>query len=309
MITRSTFHHEYEPGLFALAIDSYMNKRAESQWEKLATVRTSKKKYEEDVLRSGLGFPTLKGEGAGVTYDTQVGGPKQTWVHDVYALAVRITEEAVEDNLYELNGGGEGDFKELYHDLGEAMAENPEVYMARFLVSGAATTYHTTRMGSSYGLFSATHPRLDGSTFSNYATSSDLTYLTLWSAIVAAENQQNHRQYRIKKMIKRLWVPPAMERAAIEAVKSTERPDTGNRAVSAISKSGRNIEVVVWPYLTDSDAWYLQLEGEGITFFWRRKTRFAREKDFATGDYMIKADQRFSAEVRDPQCFYGIIPA
>ena len=100
-----------------------------------------------------------------------------------------------------------------------------------------------------------------------------------------------------------------MERAAIEAVKFTERPDTGNRAVSAISKSGRNIEVVVWPYLTDSDAWYLQLEGEGITFFWRRKTRFAREKDFATGDYMIKADQRFSAEVRDPQCFYGIIPA
>ena len=146
MITRSTFHHEYEPGLFALAIDSYMNKRAESQWE--SNRPHLEEKYEEDVLRSGLGFPTLKGEGAGVTYDTQVGGPKQTWVHDVYALAVRITEEAVEDNLYELNGGGEGDFKELYHDLGEAMAENPEVYIARrFLVSGAATTYHTTRMG------------------------------------------------------------------------------------------------------------------------------------------------------------------
>ena len=307
MITRSTFHHEYEPGLFALAIDTYMTKRAESMGFKAVTVKTSKKKKEEDALRSGLGFPQLKGEGAGVTYDTQIGGPTQTWVHDAYALAVRITEEAVEDNLYELNGGGEGDFKELYHDLGEAMAENTEVAISRFFNYSTATTYHTTRFADA--LISSAHNRLDGSTFSNYATSSDLTYLTLWSAIVAAENQYNHRQYRVKKQVKRLWVPPQLERAAVEAVKSTERPDTGNRATNALMKTGRNIEIAVWPHLSDADAWFLQLDGEGITFFWRRKTRFAREKDFATGDYMIKADQRFSAEIRDPQGWYGVVPA
>lgn len=307
MITRSTFHNEYEPGHFAAAIDTYMTKRAESMWEKMVTIKTSAKKKEEDTLRSGLGFPVLKGEGTGVSYDTQIGGPKQTWVHDVYALAVRITEEAVDDNLYELNGGGEGDFRELYHDLGEAMAENLEVYMARFLNSATATTYHTTRFADA--LISASHNRLDGSTFSNYATSSDLTYLTLWSAIVAAENQYNHRQYRIKKQVKKLWIQPQLERQAVETLKSTERPDTGNRAVSALAKSGRNIEICSWPHLTDTDAWFLQLDGEGITFFWRRKTRFAREKDFATGDYMIKADQRFSAEIRDPQGWYGCVPA
>lgn len=307
MITRSTWHHEYEPGLFALAIDTYMTKRAESQWTKMCTVKTSKKKSEVDALRSGLGFPVLKGEGVGVAYDTQIGGPQQTWVHDVYALAVRITEEAVEDNLYELNGGGEGDFKELHHDLGEAMAENLEVFAARFLNSATATTYHTTRWSDA--LISTAHDRMDGTTFSNYSTSSDLTYLTFWAAVVAAENQYNHRQYRITKKVKRLWVPPQLERAAIETLKSTERPDTGNRAVSALAKSGRNIELVVWPHLSDADAWFLQLDGEGIRFFWRRKTRFARERDFATGDYMIKADQRFSAEITDPQGWYGNVPA
>ena len=61
----------------------------------------------------------MKGEGAPVGYDTQIGGAKQTWIHDVYALAVRMTEESIEDNLYELNGGGDaGDLKEIYEDLG-----------------------------------------------------------------------------------------------------------------------------------------------------------------------------------------------
>jgi hypothetical protein len=73
--------------------------------------------------------------------------------------------------------------------------------------------------------------------------------------------------------------------------------------------SGRNIDIGVWSYLTDADAWYLQLDGDGIIYYWRRKTRFARDNDFQTGDLMIKGDQRFSAEINDPQCFYGVIPA
>ena len=79
-----------------------------------ATKAAAKKKKEEDSIRSGLGLPVVKGEGAGVTYDTQISGAKQNWIPNVYALAVRITEEAIDDNLYELNGGGGGDFKELF---------------------------------------------------------------------------------------------------------------------------------------------------------------------------------------------------
>lgn len=307
MFTRGRFNQEYLPGLFMLAIDSYENKRAQSMWKDLVTIKTSKKSKEEDVIRSGLGTLRNKGEGAGVTYDTQISGPKQTWVHLVKALAVRITEEAIEDNLYELSGGSEGSLKELFYDLGEAAEETIETEIAKFFNSATATTYHTTRFGKAFA--STTHNRLDGTTFSNYATSSDLTYLTFWSNLVAAENQYNHRSQRIMKKVNKLWVPPQYEQKAIEVLKSSDRPDTGNRAVSAYAKSGRSIELKVWRQMTDADSWVMQMEGRGIIFFWRRKTRFARDKDFQTGDIMIKVDQRWSAEIADEQCFFFNIPA
>jgi len=307
MWTRTRFNNEYVPGLFAVAIDSFVMQRAQSMWRDVVTIKTSKKKKEEDSVRSGLGLPTLKGEGAPVTYDTQIEGAKQTWIHDVYALAVRITEEAIEDNLYELNGGGNADeLSEIMKDLGESMAENLETLMARFLVSGAVTTYHTT--GNGKALFATDHPRLDGSTFSNRSTNAELTYSAFWSVLIAAENQYNHRQYRIRIKVKNLWVPPQYEQKAREILYSGDRPDTANRAISAYAQSGRKIGLKVWPHLTDADAFYMQLDGRGIVFFNRRKTRFARERDFQTGDMMVKADQRFSAEISDERDWYGNIP-
>jgi len=106
-----------------------------------------------------------------------------------------------------------------------------------------------------------------------------------------------------------LWIPPQLERKSLEILKSTDSPDTANRSVSAYAKSGRSIQSMNWNQLTDTDAWYMQLEGDGIIFFWRRKTRFAREGDFQTGDIMVKSDQRFSAEINDYRCFYGNVPA
>jgi hypothetical protein len=307
MWTRGRFNEEYLPGLFQVAIDSYENKRAQSMWKDLVTVKTSAKSKEEDVIRSGLGTLRNKGEGAGITYDTQIGGPKKTWVHQVKALAVRITEEAIDDNLYELKGGSEGGLKELFYDLGEAAEETIETDIAKFFNYGTATTYHTTRFGDA--LFSTSHDRLDGSTYSNYATSSDLTYSTFWAAVVAAENQTNHRQQKITQKINKLWLPPQLEQKGLEILKSTDRPDTANRATNAYAKSGRSIQLKVWSQMTDADMWVLQKEGRGIIFFWRRKTRFARDRDFQTGDIQIKVDQRLSAEIADPQCFYGVIPA
>lgn len=305
--TRGRFNNEYIPGLFMLSVDSYEKKRAESMWMDLCTVKTSKKSYEEDVLRSGLSTLRVKGEGAPVTYDTQIGGPKQTWVHVVRALAVDITEEAIDDNLYELNGGGEGNLKEIFYDLGEAAEETIETEMARFLNSASATTYHSDRFGNA--LYSATQTRLDGTTYSNLATQSDLTYSTFWTALVAAENQFNHRQQKIMQKVKNLWVPPQLEQKALEILKSTDRPDTANRAVSAYAKSGRNVMLKVWRQLTDTDAWHMQKQGQGILFFWSRKTRFARDKEFQTGNMMVKVDQRWSAEIQDVQGWYGNVPA
>lgn len=309
MWTRGRFNNEYVPGLFAVAIDAYDKRRAESMWQQMCTIKTSKKKKEENTERSGLGLPVLKGEGAPVTYDTEIAGPKQTWVHLVYALAVRLTEEAIADNLYELGGGGGGDeLKEIFADLGEAMEENIETKMARFLVNGAATTYHKTRETTTYALFNTAHVMLDGNTQGNKSTGSDLTYSTFWTALVAAENQVGHRQYKTRRKVKALWFPPQLERQATETLASPDRPDVANRAINAYAKSGRSIARKKWAHITDTDAWYMQLDGRGILFFWRRKTRFAREREFQTGDMMTKADQRFSAEVDDAMGWYANIP-
>ena len=309
MWTRGRFNNEYVPGLFAVAIDAYDKRRAESMWQQMCTIKTSKKKKEENVERSGLGLPQLKGEGGPVIYDTEIAGPKQTWVHKVYALAVRITEEAIDDNLYELGGGGGGDeLKEIFADLGEAMEENLETQMARFLVTSTATTYHGTRASTALSLFSASHIMLDGNTQGNLSTGSDLTYSTFWTALVAAENQVGHRQYKTVRKVKNLWFPPALERNANEVLLSPDRPDKADRAINAYAKSGRNIGRKKWPHLTDTDAWYMQLDGRAICFFWRRKTRFARERDFQTGDMMTKGDQRFSAEIDDALGWYGNVP-
>jgi hypothetical protein len=307
MWTRGRFANEYVPGLFAVAVDSYEKKRAMSLWPKLVNVKNSKKSYEENAIRSGLTTLQEKGEGAGVTFDTQIAGPKQKWVHGVRALGVRITEEAIDDNLYELNGGSDGNLKELYYDLGEAAEETIETAMARFFNNATSETYHNTRF--SEALASTAHDRLDGTTYSNYATSADLTYTAFWTNLIAAENQYNHQQQRITQKVDKLWIPPQLEMKGLEILKSTDRPDVANRAVSAYAKSGRNISLQVWSQMTDADMWVMQKQGRGILFFWNRKTRFARDKEFLTGDMMIKVDQRWSAEIDDEQNFYLNIPA
>ena len=304
-ISRAQLAKELEPGLNALFGMEYA--RYENQHAEIYTTESSDRAFEEEVMLSGFGAAPTKSEGSAVNFDDAGEAYTARYNHETIALAFSITEEAIEDNLYELNGGADGDLKELFHDLGEAMAENDEVLMARFLVNGAATTYHTTR--DSKALFADDHPRLDGSTFDNKATSSDLTYSTFWANLIAAENQYNHRQYRIKKKVKNLWAPPQYEQKGLEILKSTDRPDTANRAISAYAASGRKIGLKVWPYLTDTDAHYFQLDGNGIIRFNRRKTRFAREKDFQTGDMMVKSDSRWSAEIQDPQGWYGVIPA
>lgn len=300
--TRSRLLNEYVPGLFTVALDALITQRNENMWERLFTVKESIKKKEQDSIRSRLGHPVKKGEGAPVSYDVEIEGPLQTWVPDVWALAVRITEEAVDDNLYHLRAGGNADdLKDIFEDLGFAMADNPERQAAVFFNSATVTTYHTTRFATA--LAATSQKRLDGSTYSNYLTATDLTYLTFWAGIVAAENQYDWRQNRINKKVKNLWFPPQLERQALEVLRSSDRPDTANRAINAYAKSGRSITPQKWAYMTNAQQWVLQCDGRGLISFWNRKTRFAREREFQTGDMMCKADQRFSMEVADERDF------
>lgn len=308
MWTRSRFLNEYVPGLFTVALDAFITEKHRNLWDTLFTVKDSKKKKETDSIRSRLGKPIIKGEGAPVNYDVEIEGPTRDWLPNVYALAVRITEEAIDDNLYHLNAGGNADeLSEIFEDLGYSMADNPEILAAQFFNSATATTYHQTRFATAFA--ATTQYRLDGSTYSNLLTPTDLTYQTFWAALIQAENQYDHRQNRIQKKVKALWHPPQLERNATEILKSTDRPDTANRAINAYVKSGRSIADHSWAYMTNASAWVLQCEGRGLISFWNRKTRFAREREFQTGDMMCKADQRFSMEIADERDFLFNIPA
>ena len=308
MWTRGRFLNEYVPGLFTVALDSYMNQRAESKYQSLCNIRNSMKKKEEDSIRSGLGYPVRKGEGSPVNYDVEIEGPKQSWVHDVWALAVRLTEESIDDNLYHLRAGGQADeLADIFEDLGQSMALNVEAKVATLFNYATVTTYHKTRFSTAFA--AATQYRLNGSTYSNLATATDLTYSTFWANLIAAENQYDHRQLKIRKKVKNLWIPPQLERAATEILKSSDRPDTANRAINAYAKSGRTITPQVWNEMTNANMWILQTEGRGVIFFWARKTRFAREREFQTGDMMCKADQRFSVEIADERDFYFNVPS
>lgn len=300
-MTRSDFVYGYLPGLFAVAVDAYdMFNETKKVWDSICHVKSSNKQFEEKAYRSGLSTLQYKPEGQAINYDAFIGGPKKRWVHKTFALGTRITEEAIEDALYE-------DYSDFFKDLGRSAAEHPELLVSRMFNNATNTTYHTCYDGST-AIASTSHTRLDGSTYSNRATSSDLTYLTFWTNVILLENQYDHRQNRVRMSLRALIHPPQLTRKAIEIVMSPDRPDTANRAVSAIAKKYAGVKLIEWAYLTDPDMWVLQGDNHDLIFFKRRPTRFAREGDFETGDIRCKVSRRDSVEMGDPRGFLFVIP-
>jgi len=299
---RSTFIHDYLPGLFNVSVDSYnMYNAYEKRWDMIAHVKSSKKDREEKAYRSTLGHLVHKPEGTGVTYDSIIGGPKKTWVHKEHALGTRCSENAIEDNLYE-------SFTDFFKDLGYSAAIHPDRMLGIMFNNLTATTYHTAADG--LAIASTTHARLDGSTYSNYtAAYADLTYASFWAVAILLENQYDHRQKRVAMKLKSVLHPPQLNRQAIEVLKSTDRPDSTNRAVSAIAKKyGSSIKDIDWVELTDADAWHLQGDNHDIIWFWRVKPQFSKEPDFETGDVRCKVRLRGCAECGDPRGYYHVIP-
>lgn len=291
-MNRTTFAKSVVPGLFA-----FMNaalKRRPTYYDRVTTVKTSKKAYEEAAYFAGLGLMPEKPEGEQIAYDEFIQGPTKRWVNKTYGLGIRITEELIEDSLYPDVPSNMGDMSK---ELGNSAAETMEILVHDLFNSGTVTTTHTA--GDGLAIFSTVHKALNGSTWSNRsATDGTLSATTLKQGFIDFENVLSDRGIQQVQVPKILLVPPSLEFTGRELIHSTYDPESGNNAINSIQS--RNLTLLVDPFLTSTTAWFLLGDTNPLTTFIRRPAKFAQDGDFETGDAKFKGTFRLSYEVNKP---------
>ena len=297
-MNRSTFNKSVVPGLFSFMVDSYKPRAGQEEWRQVvAAVKPSKRAYEESAYYAGLGNLSRKGEGEPIQYDDLVQGPTKRWTHTTYALGARMTEELIEDSLYD----NIGEMETLSRELGSSARETLNVLTFDMYNNGTVTTNHTA--GDALAVFSNAHTQLRGGTWSNLLTpAADLSATTLQTALQTFETQRDDTGKFQNIRAKWILAHPASEWKIRELLQSTYDPESPNNAVNTIRS--RNLQSVITPYYTDTDGFTLIAEppssNGGILAFMRRKVTFARDGDFQTGDALFKVTFRFSVEVNKP---------
>lgn len=286
-VLRANFANLLEPGLRAVFFNEY--DRWEAEYPKIMNVVTSKKKFEEDQLITGLGIMPTKNEGVGVTYEDISQGWKTTYTHTTYAQAIRITQEMVEDDLY-------GIMKDLTGALARSAQQRKEVLAANVL--NFAFTGGSTAGADGVALISAVHPLSIGGTQSNaFTTAADLSASSLQDALEILESAQDEKGLNLAIKAKLLVVPVQEQWAAYELLKSEYKPGTADNEVNAIMAKG--LQFCVNHYLTDTDAWFLLGASHKLNLFERTPISFFKGNDFDTQDLKFMARMRLSAGFSD----------
>lgn len=301
-MNRNTFNKSLVPGLFSFMVSGYKPKNSEALWRKLCTTKSSKRAYEENAYFSTLGTIPSKPEGTAITYDEFVQGPTKRWNHKTRGLGVRITEELIEDSLYP---DIPTKMEQITRELGSSARETQELLVHDLINNGTVTTNHTA--GDGLALFSGSHTSLRTSTWSNLLSpAADLTASSLQTAIDNFETTKDDSgKYQIIK-VRYIIVAPQNAWKAKELLNSAYDPESANNTVNTLKE--RNLQLIVSPYLTDTDAWTLMADPpsptSGIIAFERRKVTFAKDGDFETGDFRAKCSFRFSVECNKPDNLY-----
>ena len=300
-MNRSDFNKSVVPGLFTFMDAAYNPRSEEKVSYQLLTgsaPKESRRAYEQASYYGALGLVPNKAEGAAIAYDNPVQGPTKTWTHKTYGLGVRITEELIEDSLY---NEIPTEMKQLSQELGKSARETIEILTWDLVNNGTTTTTHTDGLGNA--IFSTGKKLLRGGTWSNLLSpASDLSATALQVALDTFENTRDDSgKIQIIKASK-IFVNPANAWKAKELLNSAYDPESANNAVNSIKE--RNLQLVVSPFLTDTDAFTLFADpphaNGGIIAYLRRKVTFAQDGDFETGDAKFKTTFRFSVEVNKP---------
>ena len=294
-ISRNQLVKELEPGLNALFGLEY--KQYENQAAEIYTTESSDRAFEEEVMLSGFASARVKPEGSGVAFDNAQETFTARYTNETIALAFAITEEAIEDNLYDRLAS------RYTKALARSMASTKQVKGAATLNNG----FGTFQSGDGVALFSTAHPTIAG-TFSNtLATAADLNETSLEQALIDIAALTDERGLKIAAKGVKMIIPSALQFTAERLMKSQGRVGTADNDINAVVSMGMIPQgYVVNNYLTDTDAYFIKTDvPNGMKMFVRSPIKTAMEGDFDTGNVRYKARERYSFGFSDPRGIFG----
>ena len=296
-IARSQLLKELEPGLnalFGLEYDRYDNEHAE-----IFETESSDRAFEEEVMLSGFGAAPVKGEGQAVSFDISNEAYTARYTHETIALAFAITEEAVEDNLYDRLSS------RYSRALARSMANTKQVKAAAILNNAFDST---VTYGDGKELCATDHPTVGGGNFRNeLTTAADLNETSLEQSLIDIAAFIDERGLKIALQGRKLIIPSALQFVAERLMATNLRPATADNDINAIRSMGMLPEgYVVNHFLTDTDAFFIKTDApNGFKHFERSPIKTSMEGDFDTGNVRYKARERYSFGVSDPRCVFG----
>ena len=296
-ISRAQLAKELEPGLNALFGMEYA--RYENQHAEIFETESSDRAFEEEVLIVGFGNAAVKEEGQGVEFDSASEGFTSRYTHETVALAFALTEEAVEDNLYDRLGA------RYTKALARSMAHTKQVKAANVLNNAFNANFAG---GDGVSLINTAHPLAFGGTLANRATTmSDLNETSLENALISISTFVDDRNMITALKGTKLIIPPQLQFVADRLLETPGRVSTADNDINAIRNMGLLPEgYAVNHFLTDNDAFFVLTDcPDGFKHFERTPITTSMEGDFDTGNVRYKARERYSFGFSNPRCVFG----
>ena len=296
-ISRAQLLKELLPGLNALFGLEYA--RYGEEHKEIYETETSERSFEEETKLSGFSAAPVKNEGSAIAYDNAQEAWTARYTHETIAMGFSITEEAIEDNLYDSLSS------RYTKALARAMSYTKQVKAAAVLNNGWAST---VTYGDGQSLFSTSHPLVSGGTNSNTpATQADLNETSLENAVIQIAGWTDERGLLIAARPRKLIVPSQLQFVATRLLETELRVGTNNNDINAIKNNGSIPEgYTINHFLTDTNGWFLTTDvPNGLKHFVRTPMQTGMDGDFDTGNVRYKARERYSFGVSDPLGIFG----
>ena len=297
-ISRGQLVKELEPGLnalFGLEYNNYDNQHAE-----IFDTENSDRAFEEEVMLSGFANAPIKAEGTSISFDSAQETFTARYTHETLALAFAITEEAIEDNLYDRLAS------RYTKALARSMSNAKQVKAVEPLIQGLPSTDNFDS-GDGVSLFNTSHPTVAGTFKNTLTTQADLNETSLEQSMIDIAAMTDERGLRVAARGVKMIIPSELQFTAERLMKSQGRTGTADNDINAIVSMGMVPQGYrVNNYLTDTDAFYIITDiPNGMKMFQRAPLKTAMEGDFDTGNVRYKARERYSFGFSDPRGIFG----